>query len=52
MLDPCCHDLPRRRRDLELNRALRLLLQHDRPRCHAIAVANVADAQTQQVAGA
>src|SRR5580704_7508191 len=37
-----------RLRDLELHRTLGLLLQHDRPRCHAASVADISDAQLDQ----
>jgi hypothetical protein len=45
LLDPSRDQLSGRRRDLELDRALRLLLQHNRTPFHPITVANVANAQ-------
>ena len=49
MLDPLLHGVARRRRDLELDGPLGLVLHHDRPRGHLIAVADVPDLQNDEV---
>src|SRR5687768_16511191 len=51
-LDPCFYGLSRRRRDLELNRTLRPLLEHNGPGSDAIAMAHVSNAQLHEVASA
>jgi len=51
MTDPGSDSLPRRLGNLELYRTLGFLLQHDRPGCHGASVADVSDAQFDQVAG-
>jgi hypothetical protein len=45
LFDPRPQNLSGRRCNFELDRTLRLLLQHDRPPCHPITVTHVADAQ-------
>lgn len=47
--DPCFERIPRRRRDLELNRALRLLLKHNCSRGDPIAVTHSPNAQLHEV---
>jgi hypothetical protein len=49
MTDPGSNSLPRRLGDLELYRTLGFLLQHDRPGSHGASVADVSDAQLDQV---
>jgi hypothetical protein len=51
-LDPRFQRLAGRRRDLELDRPLGLLLKHHCARGQPVTVAHVADAQLDQVAGA
>ena len=51
MTDPGFNSLPRGLGNLELNGPLGLLLQHDRPGCDADPVADVSDAQPDQVTG-
>ena len=50
MGDPCAHGLAGWLRNFELHRALRLLLQHDGPRCHILTVADIPDPQLHQIA--
>jgi len=50
--DPCLKGLPGRSRDLELYRALRLLLEHNCSRSDPIAVTNVPNAQLHEVTAA
>ena len=49
LLDPPLHGIAGGRRDLELNRALRLVLHHHRARGHLLAVANVPDLERYEV---
>jgi hypothetical protein len=51
MTDPGSDSLPRRLGDLELNGPLRLLLQHDCPRCHSQAMADIPHLQTNEITG-
>jgi len=52
LLDPLLYSVSGRRRDLELHRALGLVLHDHRARCHLVAVADVPHLQTDQVAAA
>jgi hypothetical protein len=49
-LDPCPHGLPGGRRDLELNRALRLAPDDDGAYRHLVAMAHVPDLQANEIA--
>src|SRR4030095_3030958 len=50
LLDPLLHGIPSCRSDLELHRALRLVLHHHGAGCHLIAVADVPDLEANEVA--
>jgi hypothetical protein len=50
--DPRLHRFAGSRRDLELDRPLRLLLQDGRPAGDPVTEADIADAQLHQIAGA
>ena len=52
LLDPVLDGVARCLRDLELHRALGLVLQHYGATCHLVAVADVTDLETNQVASA
>ena len=52
LLDPLLHCVAGRLRDLELHRALRLVLHHHSARCDLIAVAYVLDLETDEVTAA
>ena len=52
LLDPSGHGLPRGLGDLELHRSRGLLLHDDGPRGDAVAVADVADLQPDEIASA
>jgi hypothetical protein len=52
MTDLGPHGLPCRLGNFELNRPLSLLLQHNRPRGHGLAVADIPHPQLDEVAGA
>ena len=52
LLDPSGHGLPRGLGDLELHRPRGLLLHDDGPRGDAVAVADVADLQPDEIASA
>ena len=49
LLDPLLHSLAGRLRDLELHRALRLVLHHHGAGCNLVAVADVPDLETDKV---
>ena len=51
MRDPGSNGLPSRLGNLDLDGSLRLLLQHDRPCSHGLAVAYIADLQLNEVTG-
>jgi hypothetical protein len=52
LLDPLLRSFPGRLRDLELHRALSLVLHHHSAGCHLVAVAYVPDLETDEVATA
>jgi len=52
LLDPSGHGLPRGLGDLELHRSIGLLFHDDGPRGDAVAVADVADLQSDEIASA
>ena len=49
LLDPLLDSVARCGRDLELNRALSLVLHDDGPRCHLVTVADVPDLEAESV---
>src|ERR1700685_1875887 len=51
MTDQGSDRVPRRLSNLELDRALCFLLQHDRPRCDDLTVANIPHPQAYEVTG-
>jgi len=52
LLDPLLHRIPGGRCDLELHRALGLVLHHHGTGCHLVAVADVPDLEADEVAAA
>src|SRR5580698_10116471 len=51
MTDPGSNGIPRRLGNLELDGPLRLLLQHDRPRCDGLTMADISHSQANEVTG-
>jgi hypothetical protein len=51
MTDPGSDGLPRRLGNLELDGPLRFLLQHDRPRCDGLTMADIPNPQAYEVTG-